>query len=597
MNGIFTGPRGAFSHAAKAVWLCLGVVAMAGLLLSAAIPALVPGAAFGPAAEDGAVAAGGRGGGPGALLFPVRILSVEDAERYRKIFTLQAAGEFAAADDEVAALVNRSLMGHVLAHRYLGPSVYPAGFGELRQWLGAYADHPDAAAVYRLARGRRAKSRALLPRPGPAELGAFRTSRDERAAVRRAAAGHQATPEKRLSVQAAERQSDAAARYFYDGEDGTALALASAKARREDPTAHWTAGLAAWRLGKMAEAAAHFSALAAAEGVDDWNRAAGAFWAARARLANHEPERVNRWLERAARYPRTFYGLLAARALGQTPRYNWALPELDKRRALTLSALPAWRRALALLQIGERRRAEMELDKLRRDANETLTRAIFAVASRADMPELLFRMGRSLRDDEGRPYDGAIYPLPPWQPTGGFAVDRALIFAIMRQESQFQVAARSRAGARGLMQMTPAAARFVGGGAGGADDPVPGVLARLMQPDVNLDLAQRYLAYLLESDDVDGNLFMLAAAYNGGIGNVRRWQRSLQGFDDPLLFIETIPFRETRAYVEKVLANVWMYRLRLGQPAPSLDALAAGDWPIYRPLDPQPGVTIADAKN
>jgi hypothetical protein len=59
----------------------------------------------------------------------------------------------------------------------------------------------------------------------------------------------------------------------------------------------------------------------------------------------------------------------------------------------------------------------------------------------------------------------------------------------------------------------------------------------------------------------------------------------MNGVDDPLLFIESLPSRETRDFVEKVVANLWIYRGRLGQPLPTLDAVAAGDWPAYTPLD------------
>ena len=55
--------------------------------------------------------------------------------------------------------------------------------------------------------------------------------------------------------------------------------------------------------------------------------------------------------------------------------------------------------------------------------------------------------------------------------------------------------------------------------------------------------------------------------------------------DDPLLFIESLPSGETRMFIERVLTNLWIYRARLGQATPSLDALAAGDWPTYMPLD------------
>ncbi|MFA6021132.1 MAG: lytic transglycosylase domain-containing protein, partial [Rhodospirillales bacterium] len=83
----------------------------------------------------------------------------------------------------------------------------------------------------------------------------------------------------------------------------------------------------------------------------------------------------------------------------------------------------------------------------------------------------------------------------------------------------------------------------------------------------------------------DGNLFLLAAAYNGGPGKAMRWERQSDHRDDPLLLLESIPSRETRAYIKRIMANLWMYRARLRQPNPELDHLAAGEWPIYAGLD------------
>ena len=74
-------------------------------------------------------------------------------------------------------------------------------------------------------------------------------------------------------------------------------------------------------------------------------------------------------------------------------------------------------------------------------------------------------------------------------------------------------------------------------------------------------------------------------AYNGGPGNLNKWQRKMDYKGDPLLFIESLPSRETRLFIERVLANLWIYRQRLGQPAPSLDGIVSGDWPLYVALD------------
>ena len=81
----------------------------------------------------------------------------------------------------------------------------------------------------------------------------------------------------------------------------------------------------------------------------------------------------------------------------------------------------------------------------------------------------------------------------------------------------------------------------------------------------------------------------MITAYNGGPGNLRKWLRRVRFQEDPLLFIEAIPARETRNYVERVLSNFWIYRHRLGQETPSLDAIASGEWPSYIALDGKPG--------
>ena len=111
----------------------------------------------------------------------------------------------------------------------------------------------------------------------------------------------------------------------------------------------------------------------------------------------------------------------------------------------------------------------------------------------------------------------------------------------------------------------------------------------LYRPEVNIDLGQRYLAYLLDHGTVRGDLFRLMVAYNGGPGNLGKWLRQIDDQGDPLLFIESLPSRETRVFIERVLSNLWIYRARLGQAAPSLDAIAAGDWPRYAALDGKAG--------
>ncbi len=193
----------------------------------------------------------------------------------------------------------------------------------------------------------------------------------------------------------------------------------------------------------------------------------------------------------------------------------------------------------------------------------------------------------------------ALYPVPRWTPVGGFTVDRALVFAVMRQESQFLTDAKSYAGALGVMQLMPATAHAMARRAGvrldGRDR--RNMRDALADPELNMALAQEYITELMQNERIKRNLLLLAAAYNCGPGALQRWQSDPQLRKDPLLFVESIPSHQTRIFTERVLANYWIYRLRLGQKLPDLDALAAGEWPTYTALDRPPEPDRRHAEN
>ncbi len=174
-----------------------------------------------------------------------------------------------------------------------------------------------------------------------------------------------------------------------------------------------------------------------------------------------------------------------------------------------------------------------------------------------------------------------LYPLSPYEPQGGYTLDRALVYAFVRQESKFRSSAKSRAGARGLMQVMPRTAAHVS-----RDRSLRNANRdKLFEPTFNMKLGQDYIRSLMTEYGLENNLFHLLVAYNGGPGNFRKWNKSTNHLNDPLLFIESIPSRETRGYIEAVLSNLWLYRERLGQESPSLDLVASGVWPAYVPAD------------
>jgi soluble lytic murein transglycosylase-like protein len=540
-----------------------------------------------------------------------------DVRRYRQIFELQAAGDLDAADRLIAGLGNPLLLGHVLWQRYLHPTAHRSTYAELEAWLERYADHPGADRIHQLALRRQPAGAAPPAAPVPGYLGGSGQDGPELTRVsyqtdrKRSGAEEEAVQAWRLEIERlvgdglpqlaaveAERpevlalvdpvEADLArwtvARgYFSAGEHAKALALAgraAARSGRVVPEIHWTAGISAWQLAKTRLAGWHFATLAKAAATAPVERSRAAFWAARAYLLAFKPQLVNHFLRQAAA-EHDFYGLLAQSVLGNPPRQGADPIGREERAAEVLLRFPGARRALALGQIGEVERAEGEIRKLAGRASAEHIVGLIALAERLDLPAAQMRLAQSLEAREHGYHFGALYPVPSWRPADGYSLDRALIYSIMRAESAFDPSAESHAGARGLMQVMPATARHLA--SRGALTPPR--QDDLLDPETSIRYGQAYLAHLLQRSPIGDNLIYVAAAYNAGPTRVARWREQLAIEDDPLLFLESIPMREPRVYVKKVLTNLWSYRARLGQPQPSLEALARNQWPSYRALD------------
>ncbi|MCY4230975.1 MAG: lytic transglycosylase domain-containing protein [Alphaproteobacteria bacterium] len=538
-----------------------------------------------------------------------RILSPADADRYERLFRLEAENRWEEADALAREVEDPLLMGHVLYWRYAVSRDYVTPYEELRAWLDAYGDHPGAHEVSRLALKRRPPG-ALPPPPEkhppvrnptpvfvatplrkpPTAVGAIYAKliaqhlRDERPDLAhnlfRDAAVHRA-----LGQDYADKLgADIAFVFYLFGKDAEAYSLASRRAdlgQDRVSLLHWVAGLAALRLGWHDAAARHFAAHARSPAASPWNASAGAFWTARMLRQIGRPDEARAWLREAARHKRTFYGMLAREQLGLPHGLNFEPPPLDEADRLRIHAEPAAVRALALAEVGLTVEAEAEMRRALADADADTTRALLAASTAAHLPRAALLAGRRLLGSGDEPRDLALYPLAPWEPEGGYGLDRALLLGFMRRESAFDTRAYSSAGARGLMQLMPSTANAVAAG----ERFTGKTLKRLFEPELNLTLGRDYLRMLLDKKAVSGDLLNLVIAYNAGAGRLRRWNETVRHMGDRLLFIESLPAKETRLFVERVLTNIWAYRARLGQQRPSLAALAAGGAPLYKPLD------------
>ena len=565
------------------------------------------GAAF---AAGGGVIATNETGAIEPAAVSIRVLSEEDAARYREIFAIQEDGRWNDADKLIAALENDILLGYVQYQRYMHPTAYRSSFAELKRWMSYYADHPEADKVYALARKRQPKGQPSPVRPVPRKWRAEQEKelhpdliadyeRTGRSTLRRIEGRTRFLSNSERALDAkqendahlkrgaiTERQYDRmtswiAASLYYQGYIDAAEEMAKAAAERNGDTAvlaYWIAGLIDFRKGDVGAAFEQFNAMAAVPYQEDSLRAAAGFWAARTALAAGRPAAVTSNLEIAAEFPFTFYGQLALAQIGRAHHYNWTAPSLSQQQFDELvEDQPRITRAIALAEAGMTSEADLELRWANGPLAEEQLPHLLAIAMALDLPAAQIDIALSSDDPA---LEAGLFPVPHYAPESGFKIDRALLYALMRQESKFKTDATSRVGARGLMQLMPRTASYIA-----KDRSLRNRSGRerLYDPAFNMELGQNYVGYLIDGA-ADGDLFNLAAAYNGGPGNLRRWKRDVE-IEDPLLFIESIPNRESRDFVEKVLTNFWIYRARLGQPSPSREEVAAGRLPLYEAVD------------
>ena len=362
--------------------------------------------------------------------------------------------------------------------------------------------------------------------------------------------------------------------YYIENDDINARRLAATAriaAGAWATQSEWVYGLASWRLGDQRDAFASFDKVSRSADNDEL-RSAALFWSSRAAMAARQPQQVQPRLQAAARLQETFYGLLASEALGMEPvasktmRYhstNWK--QLGQQENV--------RTAVALAAIGKDSLADEALRHQARIGNPELHSALAQVAGALNLPATQLWMGHY--GPSGEKLDPMMrYPYPNWTPIGGWRIDPSLVFAHSLQESAFRTSVISGAGARGLMQVKPTTAQEMARARGAflsASD--------LDRPSVNLEYGQSYIEKLRDMNATGGLLPKVIAAYNAGPAPVIRWNSEIRDNGDPLLFIESIPYWETRGYVSIILRNYWMYEIQRGKNGGSMKGLAQYLWP------------------
>lgn len=527
------------------------------------------------------------------------ILSAADRQYYRDLFAAIDAQQWAQVDALIGQREGGLLHQMALAAYYTHANSPRVSADQVARWFEAGTHLPQSDQLARLGAKRgltytpalpyehplvrhAAAPKRILPRP--VEDGTLAAS--AKAAMLDAiknnnpAGAHAILLEvdPLLSTDArAEWRQRVAWAYYINNDDTAALEMAETVGAGSGAwvaEGDWVAGLSAWRLGHCSLAGEAF--IRAANRASNPELAAAAnYWAHRALVRCREPGKAQGFLAQAARFDETLYGMLAADQLGITLPSEAMPRPMSAEDWRVLSARPNAVVAAALAEIG---RPALADDVLRHEAKIGPAGnypALARLARELGLPATQLFLAHNAPAGM-KPEPALRFPVARWQPVTGWQVDPALAFAHALQESNFRANAVSPANARGLMQIMPGTARDHSSrlnlGASYSD---------LNDPEVNLAYGQRHLEMLRDHPATGGALPKIMAAYNAGLSPVGRWNYEVRDQGDPLLWMESIPYWETRGYVAIVMRNYWMYERATGSLSPSRRALAQGRWPTF----------------
>ena len=528
-----------------------------------------------------------------------QLLSADERGYYASLFAAIEARNWDRVEVMLAGRSEGPLHGAALAAYYLHPESPRVELPRIEAWLARYAQLPQAEAMVRLGQTRGLENPPRLPgardlvrqpgsskriRPGTINDGTMPASvraailehitNDDPDGARLLLDGVDAT----LSPQArAEWRYRVAWSYYIENQDAQAWALAdTVRDNGSGPwvaEGDWAAGLAAWRLGDCDRAAEAFQRSAAVSTNPNLTAAAH-YWASRALIRCRFPEKSDEQLRGAARFPETLYGMLAHEQLGRELPETHAQPDLTEADWRRLRDEDAVQQAVMLAEIGRRDEAADDLVWLVRTGDPEDYPALSRLARALGLTGAQTFMAYNAPRGEGA-HPSLRYPVTFRTPVGGWRVDPALAFAHALQESNFRERAVSPAGAIGLMQIMPITQREYAASINMSSN------ADLKDPAVNLAFGQRTLESLSTAGYTQGRLPKIMAAYNAGPSPVARWESEIRDAGDPLLYMESIPYWETRGYVAVVMRNYWMYLRQADAPAPSRIDLAENDWPQF----------------
>ena len=533
------------------------------------------------------------------------VLSVEDSEIYSQIFMLQANEKIDVAQKLETKLKDKSLINEVLYQRFISKTYRTRG-AEIQDWMDKYYDMPGAERLNKIASIKQVVVRKPFTpniitgkeyiETAQSETWTAQTYNEKitkkinqfKKAIRSGSSKAARNILEERSFRKKISESDygrLAGRlsflYYTNGEYELAKKWGFVASDANSEYGLWSMGLLYFKEKKYGESQKYFSKILNLTQINNARKTEAAFWAGRSASIIGNKAVAKKYWKIAAAYPMSFYGALASTMLGDVPAYEFFDQECDDEDIEELKQNKYGKKALALIQVGRKDRAERYLKYLvTSKSSDKLLHAVNAVSSKYGLPSVSILVSGVMRDRGVLEINDDIiysaqYPLPDWEPMGGWSIDRALLLAITKQESGFKPNAKSNAGANGLMQIMPSTAKRVA-----RKNDVKMSEIDMSNPEHNMFLGQQYIVDLLSHQLIKNNIIKMLVAYNAGMGNLVKFEKSFST-SDPLLYIESFPAYETRMYVKRVMSNLWLDRARLNQPLTALQELANGDWPRY----------------
>ncbi len=538
------------------------------------------------------------------------VLSDHDKKLYFKILSLQNQAKWDKADKILTKLDNKMLEGYIQYEKLMHPNKYKASYEELVNWFKAYPDYPPVLRkrVYALLIKRMPKKedKKLFKKP---EFGKYLRGYGED--VKRNNLQQKNNKNKILIKSSISKYMELERhdelinylnkndlknyyvhelikknidRIYFKGDIKKSNELYKFyinKLSIKNPNFYFRAGINSYRLNKFNKAKEYFNKCKIySNKSEEWDKASCLYWYAK--LEKLKSKRKENF-KQASFFPRTLYGQLAIEKLNMPDPFTWNASLLNKEEISAYSDLKKYklfRRAIALTELSLYNYADLEIRNLYSKVEEAELKNIFYASEKLNLAAVLIRLGSKFYSSDNALYIRGLYPTPDWELKDGYHLDRAFLFALIRRESAFNIKAKSSKGARGLMQIMPRTASKL-------DNDYKlryGNAYKLYSMQLNLKLGQKFLKRLIYNKTSSQSILDALIAYNAGITRLNKWKENLN-INDPILFIESIPIKETRWFVKYILTDLWVYRDKFGQEKPSRKLLANDQWPIYKSLD------------